>query len=506
MHQVILVQHSSHSAPVTGECCGSCEPQGCFGRHGFHHCCIEWLKPWTCEDLEMKPVEPAAKLCGCSCLYNFLWCPPEEEEEKEEEKNGNGEEKKNGNGEEKKNGNGEEKKNGNGEEKKEGEPEEEGEEEEDLTPLMQAIQCCCPDLFCHLDSHGTKVYGWVQQGFTANFDSPEDRTNFGTPFNFRSNEYRLNQAYIVLENALEHEGCFNIGYRVDFFAGTDAPWIEAISPGFLDHVVNEDDIEHRIGVSLPQFYVEAHLPGVITEKGLDVRVGRMYTMMGWELIPAIQTDFYSHSYEFFYSVPFTHTGLMTNLHLTDTLNMWNCLLVGWDNVFDDNNDGLTYHGALQWNACDQRSSLVIAWITGPEATDNNDDYRTQVTAYYSQKFGCCDQWRFVFGGNTAWEENAADADAGQDAEWYGVTSYLFYTVRPDLILGLRGEWFRDDDGVRTGFVDNFYEVTANVAFKPYQNLWVRPELRVDWSDETQPYNDQQDSHQFTAAVDVIWQY
>jgi hypothetical protein len=232
----------------------------------------------------MKPVEPSpcCTWCGpCGWLQSLLWCPPKEEEKQNgngngEQKNGNGE-KKNGNGE-KKNGEGE-KKNGEGEAAKEEEKKEE--EPPTLTPLMQILQCYCPGTYRHMtcdEKNQTKLYGWIQQGFTANFDSPRDRTNFGTSFNFRSNDYRLNQVYFVLENPLEHEDHFNVGYRFDFLAGTDAPWIAAVSLGLFDNFTAGD--LDQVGIELPQFYVEAHLPGVITQKGLDVRIGRMYTLMG----------------------------------------------------------------------------------------------------------------------------------------------------------------------------------------------------------------------------------
>src|SRR2546425_11114569 len=75
-----------------------------------------------------------------------------------------------------------------------------------------------------LESVGTQVYGWIQQGFAGNIRSPRDHVNFGTNYGWRSNDYRLNQSYVVLENTLEHDDRFNIGYRVDFLVGHDAPF------------------------------------------------------------------------------------------------------------------------------------------------------------------------------------------------------------------------------------------------------------------------------------------
>src|SRR6266536_2785866 len=78
-----------------------------------------------------------------------------------------------------------------------------------------------------LESNGTQVYGWIQQGFAGNVDSPRDRVNFGVNFDWKSNAYRLNQVYVVLDNTLEQDDRFNVGYRVDFLVGHDAPFFVA---------------------------------------------------------------------------------------------------------------------------------------------------------------------------------------------------------------------------------------------------------------------------------------
>jgi hypothetical protein len=268
----------------------------------------------------------------------------------------------------------------------------------------------------------------------------------------------------------------------------------------------------------------------VWDRGVDVRVGRFYTLMGGELSTAPQTDFYSHCYEYFFNA-FTHTGVMTNTHIGDTIDFYNGLVRGWEVAFQDVNDSWAYHGGLTWKSCDQRNIVASTWYTGPDQLQNNQNYRTVLSLYYTRKFGCYDQWRFVTGGIVAWEENAATnplTGGVQDAEWYNYTAYLFYTVDPRLILGVRGEWLRDDDGVRSGytnsdfggarfnrpgFAGDFFEVTLGFTYKPYQNVRIRPELRFDWFDgiavdnsTARPFNDRTDSFQTTAAVDLIWEF
>lgn len=452
---------------------------------------ITWLRRWSCEDLEMKPAERHCHAVGCGLLHRLLWCP-----------------------------------------KSEGTcegPAKRCATDCDANPLMQSLRRGSPAAYERMECRGIRAYGWVQQGYTANFDSPDDRLNFGLNFNDRSNDYQLNQFYFVLEKPLDLEkkkGEFHIGWRGDFFFGHDAPNFENRALGLFDNVTGNRLNAPRtteFGIAAPQFYVDAHLP-VLTDRGVDLRMGRFYALMSHEKSPAPETEFYSHSYEYSFATPFTLTGFMSTVHLADTVELYNGLVRGWEVNFQDINDVWGYAGGLVWNSCDKRSNLTVRWITSPEQLGNgpfaltnpaaNGNWRSVLTSYYTQRMGCRDQWRFSTGGNIGREDNAARTNAGRlaHAEWYGWNTYLFYTVDPRLVLGSRFEWFRDDDGARTaylnrpGFADNFFELTFGGTWRPYQNLRLRPELRFDWSGSARPYNDLQDRMQTTFAFDVIYDF
>jgi hypothetical protein len=388
---------------------------------------------------------------------------------------------------------------------------------------MKALQGTWPGSL--LDGSHTQLYGWVQQGFAANPAGPSDRINFGANEDWRSNDYRLNQVYFVLENKLEQGSRPNVGYRVDYFVGNDAPFF--VANGLFSSFTGFDRTSgvgvngldsfrqvNRIGMDLPQFYVEGHIPGLLTEQGTDIRVGKFYTLMGREVYPGADTDFYSRTYENIYATPFTHTGVLATVHATRTLDVTAGVVRGWD-VFQDNNSSPSYHGAFVWTSPDKRYSWTTAWITGPEQPDNNHNYRTLVTSYLTVKFDSSSRLVLVTGGHYGVEANAIiDPVTGsrKDADWFGYSAHLFYTIDPQLRLGLRAEWFRDDEGSRTGqlmrpgFAASFFDLTAGVTYKPFPSLSIRPEVRIDWCPDARPYNDQTDHFQFTAAFDVIWRF
>ena len=48
---------------------------------------------------------------------------------------------------------------------------------------------------------------------------------------------------------------------------------------------------------------------------------------------------------------------------------------------------------------------------------------------------------------------------------------------------IRGEYFNDEDGVRTGIPQKLKEITITPEFRVAKNLILRPEYRHDWSDK-----------------------
>jgi hypothetical protein len=368
-----------------------------------------------------------------------------------------------------------------------------------------------------------KLYGWLQAGLAANFDSPEDRINFGANFDWRSNDFRLNQLNFVFENPLEHEK-FDVGYRVDFLVGHDAPFFAA--NGLFDRFTGLDPTSgvgqegipsyrnvHRIGIDLPQFYVDFGIPNFLTRGGVDFRVGKFYTLMGREVYPGPDTDFYSRTWENVVGTPFTHTGILATVHATGNLDLVAGVVEGWD-VFEDNNGRPSYQAALIWNSTDKRLNWTTVWITGPEQPDNDRNARTLITSYLTWKFGADDKWLLATGGHVGHEQNAVAAPAGgfRDAEWYAYSVHLFYALESRWRLGFRAEWFRDDDTARTallrrpGFAASFYDLTVGVTYRLRENIRIRPEARYDWTPVARPFDDQTRKSQATAAVDVVWQF
>jgi hypothetical protein len=368
------------------------------------------------------------------------------------------------------------------------------------------------------DCYGIKVGAWLDQGITANYHGSADRFNGPVTFNDREGEYQMNQAYFYAERATKTDGCgWDLGGRVDFLYGTDWRFIQS------QGLENRWNSERFYGAALPQAYADVAFNDWV------VRMGKFNTIMGYEVIGAPGNFFYSHSYMMQYAEPMTQTGLLASRKLGDTLTVSGGFDRGWDK-WEDNNDRLEFLGKVAWTSCDERTSLAFALTSGPW-DDAGQLNRTAYSLVFTHKFNC----RFSY---VVQHDLGVDNDGGlrnlrtgerSDAQWYGINQYFFYEINPCWAMGLRFEWFRDQDGTRVGgigephgwalgpnfannqigWAGNFYELTAGVNWKPRERLIVRPELRWDWYSGNPdglgrlPYNTGERSQQFTFATDII---
>jgi hypothetical protein len=373
-----------------------------------------------------------------------------------------------------------------------------------------------------------KFYGHVEGGITFNPDRPKDNQNFGMLTTDRANEPMLNQFMLTFERALKPEpGQFDWGFKVQGLFGSDARFFQTL--GTLDNTMHE-----RYQPALIEAYVSAHLP-VLTEGGIDLKLGQFVTLEGIEVIPTTGNYFYSHAYITNFGVPFQHTGLMTITHATKWLDVYAGVVRGVNGALDDNNDVLSFHGGFGFNLLDGKLIIMATTSIGAEndainelaGVDTNSDMR-----YLSD---VAITWKITDKLTSMTDLNYA-YDAGFGAEAYGVAQWLTYQFNDYFSLGIRGEIFRDDDGffvLQSGNNEDFIKLQrgiglgidprtvfggdttyAEVTFGANIRLpgalkdrvLIRPEIRYDSAiagARNKPYDDSSDHDQFTASFNVV---
>ena len=319
--------------------------------------------------------------------------------------------------------------------------------------------------------------GWISQGVTINTDSPADRSNFPVTFNDRSNDYQMNQFYLLLTRSVNEGGYhWDVGGRVDLLYGTDSVFTTARGlevGGDLSPKWNSQ----RYGLAMPQAYMEVYAPW---GNGLTMKLGHFYTILGYETVPAVENFFYSKSLAFQYGEPFRHTGFLGSTRL-GILNFHAGMTRGWDN-WEDNNNDFAFLGGIDWTSRDQGTSIAFAIHVGRE--QDEPPLNTNVRTVYSLvlQHWLSQRLQYVAQYDHGFDEGAAAH--GRDADWFGVNQYLYYTINPCWRGGLRCEWFRDEDAVRidTNAGADYFELSLGLNWMPTDWVTVRPELRWDWAD------------------------
>jgi Putative beta-barrel porin-2, OmpL-like. bbp2 len=364
-----------------------------------------------------------------------------------------------------------------------------------------------------------KISGWIDSGITVNPNSPRDNQNFGRFFDDRANEPLLNQAVINFERSLAPQpGEFDWGFKTQLMFGSDTRYIHSL--GLLDNAMKTSIYQPDI----VEAYLSLHLP-LLTEHGVDVKLGKFVTLEGAETIDPRTDVFYSHTYIFNFGIPFNHTGALFTVHTTDWLDLVAGITRGVNTSIDDNNDSPAFHGGVGLNFSEGKFVVSASTHIGPETPHDDSDLRYLNDIAITWKIN--DKLTSVTDLNYA-RDDLANADC------FGVAQYFTCAINDNITAKIRGEIWRDDKGFFVaqfadphdpmralggeptidprsigGGMTTYGALTIGLDIKPtvpkpLTGLTIRPELRVDHSlNGTRPFNDSKDQTMFTAAVDAI---
>ena len=389
---------------------------------------------------------------------------------------------------------------------------------------FDACDACAPAC-CPADP-GLTIGGWLAMGYTANGRNAQNPAvgngNLPVTFNYRANDFQLNQLYLFMEQATDTGGYgWGFGGRIDLLFGEDyfftqsagletrPDWGSAWNVGAGGGGAGIGGAG-RYGLAMPQVY------GEVAYNDLKVKIGHFYTIIGYEVVTAPDNFFYSHAYTMQYGEPFTHTGAIATWEYADRLTLIGGVVNGWDK-FDAVTDRAAFIGGVSWTSPSERASLALSFVTGDEDGSTVGGIITGNRTTYSLVFSLdiTDDWQYVLQHDLGVQENGVAA--GQDASWYGLNQYLFYTLSDTWAAGFRYEFFIDEDGTRVTNVPGgwanvagtWQELAVGLNWAPNDYMVLRPELRWDRFNPSAagapagPFNDGADRDQFLFGVDLI---
>lgn len=383
----------------------------------------------------------------------------------------------------------------------------------------------------------------VQAGIIAN-DNPS-RNVFPSGFLSFDEGFNLNRAELLLEKPLRTNikprigpfpgpapGKSDWGFEVDLRYGTDA----GITYGL------DDELEINRGNDtlwlLPQWFFNAYLPW---GEGVSLIAGSWFTSIGHEIGAPVDppTGFYTHAYAFAYQ-PVKHVGVLGSMKLPlarsrGLASISAGLVQGWNNL-QDNNDDKSLILDLRWRSPDFRTWVDLENIVGNEQSEDGVTDQTRPFNAVSTRgekllrnfhsltvtHRLDNARRFAINAVYGHQEGGdllADANnppgflITEDSAWYGANLNYYHRLRPGLQAAVRLEWLRDDKGAHALLPAGEYRgLTANLAWRPWPSLRIRPELRYDlYQGDGKPFGGQvpaifngEEDRQWIAALDVTW--
>ncbi|MFZ2725500.1 MAG: porin [Methylococcaceae bacterium] len=400
-----------------------------------------------------------------------------------------------------------------------------------------------------LKNNGFVVGGWANAGVTYNAEDPKDNFNGPVTFSDRNSEFQLNQLNLYIQKAVATEGdSIDVGGRFDIMFGTDSIFTQAYGVPSFDvnnwNTLKRSDWDLNFlgsgdnrfyDLALPQAYLEFYLP---FGNGLNIKAGHFYTPIGFETVPAPDNFFYSHAYTMQYGEPFTHTGFLGNYAVNSNWSLMAGAITGsatggWDGGWDRQLGNWAGISGVTWTSEDKGSSANISGTFGDASETNSSAWNMYSIVL---KHNITDKLHLMVQHDHGFADNVKVAVNGGvpavNAEWYGVNTHLYYDVKDNLTVGIRGEWFRDPQGFRVcspgrvaaatdgnnnsyavGDKTNsssclpaaYYEITFGVNWKPLPWLNIRPNVRYDWVSANgayKPFDAGNKTDQFIFSTDM----
>jgi hypothetical protein len=322
------------------------------------------------------------------------------------------------------------------------------------------------------DSTKVHLFGGLTEAYTWDFNKPRSSSliaghslehhNDGVP------------VFSQLGASRPSEGWFIPGFGLKLDAGKAARDIKADWNG--NGSVTHGDTFETNNFDAQEAYLTWTVPDDSPAlKGLSVKGGKFVTLLGAEVIEPWLNFNYSRSLLFSFAIPFTHTGVLVSYPVTDKLSVTGGAVAGWDRVASSNS-GWTGMGNATYTVND-KVTLAANGIWGPEQTNNTSNKRGVMDLVASIK----PTSELTLLLNYDWGHEDGAAVNGGGAIWQGFAAVANYAFTDRASAAVRGEWFEDHGGTRTGVVGSIYEATLTGKYLITQHLYGQVEYRHDES-------------------------
>ncbi len=324
----------------------------------------------------------------------------------------------------------------------------------------------------------TKLSGFVDAGYQVSFNhmhkeaassnhaKPGANANQIRIFDDRADSFYLHAVQLNLERLATKD--MIVGYHLELAAGHD--------PLIYDGA----------NVSLQEGWLQIMAP---IGDGLDIRVGKMAMLCGYEVLENVNNMNYSRGMLFGIIQPFTSTGIRASYWFGQQFgatlgfsNGINNLATGTDTYSDDDQSKMVEFQVAAKPMKDLSISATLLYGHESNLSGSTGDgyYLFDLVVSYTM-----DKLTLALNFDKSSIQGVANSAPGSRGPLSGIAMYAKYAFSDTLSEALRLEYFSDTDGVILTNVNGsrVFSVTATTEMKVAQQLILRAELRADNSND-----------------------
>lgn len=300
--------------------------------------------------------------------------------------------------------------------------------------------------------------GFIETSYNYNFSG--GMTNSLRSYDVRANQILLNNAHLGITGSPSDK----VSYVAEVDFGTDAAVHGLLHQSALD--------AGPVAVDLQEGYVTYAFSDKFKFTG-----GKFVTFQGIEVIEGPLNPTISRGYLYGLAEAFTHVGGYFTIIPSDVIDIKVGVINGWDLLIDNNPDK-SFISRLGVNL-GSPLSFGISFYTGIEQV-NSENWRNSIdlTGVTNAISGVA----LYFQGNYG-TETFTDTTGDTDTKWFGFGIQPVIALSETFDLGLRAEYFADDQGARTSIAGlNAFNLTLVPTLK-CEGVIFRLEYRFDSSNK-----------------------
>lgn len=390
-------------------------------------------------------------------------------------------------------------------------------------PLEKAL--ACTKLGHWMQDNRVEVYGWINP--SANL-STSDHTNYPLSYATRPNRVEFDQFLFRIERIPDTVQTDHVdwGFHFDDLYGYDYHYTTmkgVTSDQLLNNPRPNSALNGKIYGNDPMIaYVDFYIPWVA--KGMVITAGRYLSL------PDIEAQFSPNNYLLTHSIlytvdAYTNMGVITTTKLNDQWTLQLGLHGGDDSAIWDSTSRLTAQACVRWVSKSNEDMLYpcVESYNNKKQTYNNlqefvltwghrftPDVHMLTEAYYiyvkDQALATDPSQSHAPNGVPGYPVGEApNFPLGRNPA-YGIVNYVNVQVSPKAYVSVRNEFYKDEDGQRTGYATRYSSHTVGMTYWVSPDLEIRPELRYEHAYDFPAYDGGIKNHQTTALVDAILHY